>query len=76
MQHHTFFYEDESQWIRGDEDHLLRGYPANAVQNMLSRFGFEVRHILNPDLLPYDPDEDTAGRIIIIAEKIASTEGS
>ena len=69
-QYYTFFQKkDDGEWVRGDEEHIQRGYPFNAVNSMLSRAGFEVRHVLTPWMEPYDIDNDDVGRMIIVAEK-------
>ena len=69
---YTFFRKVNDQWQRGSETHILRGYPASAVNSMLSRSGFEVRAWLNTDMEDIDPDDDPAGRIVIVAEKVKS----
>lgn len=69
-QTYTFFHRVDEQWQRGTETHILRGYPASAVNSMLTRNGFEVRSWINVDMEDIDPDDDPAGRIVIVAEKV------
>ncbi|MBI5929444.1 MAG: class I SAM-dependent methyltransferase [Chloroflexi bacterium] len=72
-QHFTFFYRDEAHdqpnFLRAEENHILRGYPFRAVTTMLTRAGFEVKHTLDLNLDPFDPDKDPHGRVVIVAEK-------
>ncbi len=67
---YTFFHKTNDEWQRGSETHILRGYPASAVNSMLTRSGFEVRAWLNTDMEDIDPDSDPNGRIVIVAEKV------
>lgn len=77
-QHFTFFYQDEEQpnYIRAEENHILRGYPFRAVTTMLARAGFEVKHALDLNLNAFDPDKDPHGRVVILAEKVRDLPGT
>ncbi|MBZ0317116.1 MAG: class I SAM-dependent methyltransferase [Anaerolineae bacterium] len=71
-QHFTFFYQDADHphYVRAEENHVLRGYPFRAVTTMLTRSGFEVKHSLDLNLNPFDPDQNPHGRVVIVAEKV------
>lgn len=69
-QQYTFFYERDGRIIRGDEEHMMRGYPVSPVTSMLTRAGFAVRHVLDLSMNPFEHENDLHGRIIVIAEKI------
>lgn len=69
-QWYTFFRNIDGDWLRGQEEHVQRGYPSNAISSILNRNGFEVQHILDLGLNPYNVDNDKDGRMIVVAEKV------
>ncbi len=68
--HFTVFYRKDQGFLRGDEIHVLRGYPYRAIEGMLQRAGFEIQHVLNLELEPFDPETDLYGRMVIMAQKL------
>jgi SAM-dependent methyltransferase len=64
-----FFRQPGGDFIRSEEDHILRGYPYRAVVGMLQRSGFQLQHAINLYFQPFDITTDTTGRVVIIAEK-------
>lgn len=66
--HYTIWQRQENNlWQRQDEQHIERGYPIQAVSAMLERTGFTVVAVLNPDLEPFDAQEDRHGRAVFFA---------
>ncbi len=65
-----FFRQPGSDFIRGEEEHILRGYPYRAIVGMLQRSGFQVQNAINLNFRPFDITTDKTGRVVIIAEKI------
>jgi len=56
-------------WQRQDEIHTERGYPIQGISTLLERTGFRVAAIVEPGLEPFDPQVDTYGRAVFVAEK-------
>ena len=72
--HFTVFYRNAQGFQRGDEVHVLRGYPYRAIEGMLRRAGFEIQYILNLALEPFDADNDPYGRMVIMAHKLPMSD--
>ena len=61
-------YTGQTGWQRGEETHLWRGYPVQAVTSLLGKTGFKlVRHV-TPDMQPAESRRD-ADRIVFVAMK-------
>jgi SAM-dependent methyltransferase len=64
-----FFRQPGGDFVRSEEDHILRGYPYRAVVGMLQRSGFQVQHAVDLNFRPFDITTDKTGHVVIIAEK-------
>lgn len=67
--HYHVFRRDEQQWERAFAHLIRRAYPVQAIAGLLQRSGFQVKHVLQDDLKPYDPAQTNVTRVIIMAEK-------
>jgi hypothetical protein len=63
--------QENGHWGRQDEQHIERGYPVQAVSAMLERTGFTMVAVLDPNLEPFDAQEDQHGRAVFFASKRA-----
>jgi SAM-dependent methyltransferase len=67
---YIIFRQQENGWQRQDTHRTLRAYPIQGITALAQRCGFEVLHVLNQDLKPYNPGESTR-RIVCLARKRA-----
>lgn len=66
--HYTIFRQQSSGWQRHEATRQLRAYPTQAVIGLVKRAGFDVKHVLNMNMVEYTPSDRTP-RIIVFAEK-------
>ncbi len=67
--HYDIVRYDGSGWRRGQEMHLARGFPVQAVVRALGKYGFRLLKTLNTALEPADPN--ISDQLIFIAQKVA-----
>jgi SAM-dependent methyltransferase len=61
-------YTDKTGWQRGEETHVLRGYPVQAVSTVLAKTGFKTISTLTSDLRPSENQRD-AEQLLIVATR-------
>ncbi len=66
---YLIFSKQNTTWQKQDVTRVLRSYPVQAVTALVQRSGFNVLHVLNPDLSRYEPGKIGTLRVIIMAEK-------
>ncbi len=68
--HYTSFRSTaESLYRRENMTLVLRGYPVLAIAQLLQRNGFDVRHVLKPNLDKVEVGKTSASRVIFVAQK-------
>lgn len=65
---YLIFEQGDAGWQRFDARLALRAYPVQAIVTLLQRTGFDVRHLLNLELQPYQAAQGVE-RVIIVAQK-------
>lgn len=66
---YLIFRKHNAEWHKQDATRVLRSYPVQALTALVQRSGFNVLHVLNPDLSRYEPGKPNTLRVIIMAEK-------
>jgi SAM-dependent methyltransferase len=68
--HYDIVRHDGIGWRRGQETHIARGFPVQAVVRALSKYGFRLLRTLNTALEPVDPT--TSDQLIFVAQKMGT----
>lgn len=66
---YLIFRKEGAAWQKQEATRVLRSYPVQALTALVQRSGFNVLHVLNPDLSRYEPGKPNTLRVIIMAEK-------
>lgn len=69
-QHYTIFRKANADlWQRQETTLSIKAYGIQAMVGLLKRCGFQVAHVLNADLTPYDPNKSGVYKVILFAQK-------
>jgi SAM-dependent methyltransferase len=65
IQYTILRYAEPDGWQRFEETHTLRGYPVQAVTQLLGKTGFQLLQTLTPDMEPAENRRDTRQHIFV-----------